>query len=312
MKTVFFGTSGFAVNALKRLYSSEHEVLAVVTQPDRKRGRDLKVEPSAVKAEALNLQIPIYQPEDLSERGFVEKMKGLEADFFVVVSFGNILKKEILDIPGICCLNIHGSLLPKYRGAAPVKWAVANGEKKTGVTIMRMNEELDAGDIVLQKDLKIGFRETSVELDSRLSALGTELLPQAIKLIGDGKADFIKQDKGQVTYAPKLKKEDGHIDWKMATEDISNRIRGFKPWPGTYCYYGGRVLKIIEATAQSGEGFSRFSPGQVAIADGESGLIVKTGDGAISVKELQIEGKRRMNTELFLRGRKLKRGTKFA
>ncbi len=312
MKIIFFGTSVFAVRALKKLREAGHEIPAVVTQPDRKRGRDLQPAPPPVKEEALNLKLRVLQPEDVSEEGFISSLKDAAADLFVVVSFGGILSKALLDIPRISCLNIHASLLPKYRGAAPVKWAIANGEKETGVTIMRMSEQMDAGDIVLQKKVKVDARETSVDLDGRLSALGADLLPEAIELIMGGKAEFAKQDEKDATYAPKLRKEDGHIDWGMDTESILNRIRGFKPWPGTYSYYGGSILKIIEAKSQGGEGFSRFSPGMIAIADIESGLIVRTGDGAVSIKELQIEGKRRMNTELFLRGHKLAIGTKLA
>lgn len=319
MKIIFFGTSKFAVSALKKVKASGYAVAAVVTQPDKKAGRHLEVLPSPVKKEAKKLGVPIHQPQAITEKGFIEKIKSCGADFFVVVGFGNILTKEILDIPKFCCLNIHASLLPKYRGAAPVKWAVANGEKTTGVTIIRMNEEMDAGDIVLQKEVKIGPDETSATLDNRLAKPGAELLIDAIESIEKGKAQFRKQNEKDVTFAPKLTKKDGRIDWSLDTASILNRVRGLKPWPGTYSSLEGRVLKIISAEGgtapkehypRSKGDFSRFSPGQVVVADEEAGLLVKTGDGAIAIKELQLEGKKQMSAELFLRGRKIDVGTK--
>lgn len=317
MKIVFFGTSKFAVSALKRLKAAGYAVAAVVTQPDRKGGRHLKILPSPVKKEAEKLSAPVYQPEDITEQSFIEKIRSYGADFFVVVGFGSILTKELLDIPKFCCLNVHASLLPKYRGAAPVKWAVANGEKATGVTIIRMNEEMDAGDIVLQKEVGIGPDETSAALDDRLAKLGADLLIDAIEAIKKGKAQFRKQDEKDVTFAPRLTKKDGRIDWSLDTASILNRVRGFSPWPGTYSSLEGRVLKVISAEEAEGghstlnkADFSGFSPGEVVAADEKAGLIVKTRDGAIAIKELQLEGKKQMSAELFLRGRKIEIGTK--
>lgn len=317
MKIVFFGTSKFAVSALKRLKGAGYSVEAVVTQPDRKGGRHLQILPSPVKNEAEKISAPIHQPHDITERSFIEKIRSYGADFFAVVGFGNILTKELLDIPKFCSLNIHASLLPKYRGAAPVRWAVANGEKATGVTIIRMNEEMDAGDIVLQKEAKIAPDETSVSLDDRLAKLGAELLIEAMELIGKGKAQFRKQDEKDVTFAPKLTKKDGRIDWNLDTASILNKVRGFSPWPGTYSSLEGRVLKVISAERAEGGrstlnkgGFSGFSPGEVVIADEKAGIVVKTGDGAIAIKELQLEGRKQMSAELFLRGRRIVVGTK--
>lgn len=310
MKILFFGTSKFAVSALKKVKASGYSVLAVVTQPDRKSGRHLKMAGAPVKKEAQRLHIPIHQPQDLSERGFVEKLKGFGADFFVVVGFGNILAKEILNIPRFCSLNIHASLLPKYRGAAPIKWALVKGEKKIGVTIMRINEELDAGDIVLQKEIEVKASDTNQLLDNKLATIGASLLIDAIELVKKGKANFRKQNEKEVTFAPKLTKKDGKIDWNLNTSEILNKIRGLKGWPGTYTSFEGRALKIISAEAKSEKDFSRFSPGEVVVAGEKAGLIVKTGDGVLSISELQLEGKRQMSAELFLRGHKIGVGIK--
>jgi len=281
-----------------------------VTQPDKKGGRHLKFIASPVKKEATKLGIPIYQLEDITEKTFIEKLKSFGADFFVVVGFGKLLTKVILDIPQFCCLNIHASLLPKYRGAAPIKWALVNGEVKTGVTIIRMNEEMDAGDIVLQKELKIGVDDTNQTLDEKLALMGAELLIDAMELIRGGKADFIAQDEKEVIFAPKLTKEDGKIDWNQSSISILNRIRALKPWPGTYSFFGTRMLKIIRAEAKRDMNFKNFTPGEIIVTDGKTGLIVKTGDGALSILELQLEGKKAMSVELFLRGHKIDVGAK--
>jgi methionyl-tRNA formyltransferase len=308
-KIVFFGTSKFAVSALKRLKDSGCSVVAVVTQPDKKGGRNLKVITSPVKMEAQRLNIPVYQPLSITEEGFVDKLKSSKADFFVVVSFGTILPAEILEIPKSCCLNIHASLLPRYRGAAPVRWALINGEKKTGVTIIKMNEKLDAGDIVLRKELKIEEADTSEILDNKLAGIGAELLIEAIGLTMNGKAKFIKQNEKEATFAPRLTKEDGKLDWKLGSDSILNRINGLKPWPGTYSFLEGGLLKIIAAKKVLRKDSSKFTPGEIIAADKE-GLIIKTGDSAISILELQLEGKKRMSAELFLRGHKIKPGLK--
>ena len=301
MNIVFFGTSKFAVKALKRLKDSIYPIAAVVTQPDRESGRHLKVSATPVKKEAQRLNIPIFQPEDPTEDVFIERLKSFKSDFFVIVGFGTILAKEILDIPRICCLNIHASLLPKYRGAAPVKWAIINGEEKTGVTIIRVNEKVDAGDIILQKEIKVKDSDTSQTLDNKLAAMGADLLIDTIDLILKGKAHFTAQNESEVILAPKLTREDGRIDWSLDTKSILNRIRGLKPWPGTYSFLEDHEIKIISAEAKSEEDFSHFSPGHIVSADEKAGLVVKTGDGALSILELQLAGKKPMRAEVFLR-----------
>jgi methionyl-tRNA formyltransferase len=309
MKIVFFGTSQFAVSALKKLKVNGYSIAGVVTQPDKKSGRHLKISISPVKKEAQRLHIPIYQPLDIIEQGFIERLKDFAADFFIVVGYGKILTKELLNIPRFCCLNIHASLLPKYRGAAPINWAIINGEEKTGVTIIKMNERMDAGDIILQKEIGIKPDDTSITVGDRLAVIGAELLMDAIELVKKDKADFIKQNERDATFAPKLTKEDGRIDWNLDTTSILNRIRGLKPWPSTYSLLEGHVLKIIFAQPKSIKGISHFLPGAVIAADTKSGLIVRTGDSALSILELQLEGKRQMSIESFLRGHTIRAGT---
>jgi len=305
MNIVFFGTSQFAVSVLKRLKISGCSIAAIVTQADKKSGRYLKIAASPVKEEAARLGIPVYQPPDITREEFIESLKSFGADFFIVVSFGKILAKEILYIPRFCCLNVHASLLPRYRGAAPINWAIINGEDKTGATIIKMNEDMDAGEIVLQKELKIKADDTSETLNDRLADIGAELLIEAIELIQKGKAHFKKQNEEDATFAPKLTKKDGEVDWKLDTVSILNKIRGLKPWPGTYSFLKGRMLKIISAEAKSDKDLLRFLPGEVVTANENTGFIVKTGDGALSVLELQLEGKKEMSVELFLRGHKV-------
>lgn len=310
MKIVFFGTSKFAAAALKKLKESGHNVIACVTQPSRKSGRRLKITASPVSDEAESLKIPVLQPNNISEKDFILKLKSFEADFFVIVAFGKIVTKEILGMPRFCCLNIHASLLPKYRGAAPVKWAIINGEEKTGVTIMKVDEGLDTGDIVLQKEAVITKDDTAESLDAKLAEIGAGLLLEAIELIKDGKARFTGQNGKEATFAPKLTKEDGRIDWNSDTKSILDKIRGLRPWPGTYSFIEGRMLKIISAEAKRGVDTSRFLPGQVVISGEEEGFVVKTKDGSIAILELQLEGKKRLPAALFLRGHKVKTGAR--
>ena len=308
MKVVFFGSSSFAVPVLDGLARAGDVVLSV-TQPDRQKGRALKVAPTAVKLKAEELRIETFQPAKVNSKESVEFLKKFNADLFIVVSFGQIMSKEVLSLPKLYCLNIHASLLPKYRGAAPINWAIANGEKETGVTIMRMNEKMDEGDIALKEALSINPQDDAISLTEKLSAKGAELIIKAIKLINDGKIEFIAQDSGEATYAPKLKKEDGLIDWADSADKIYNRIRAFTPWPGCFTHLDKKVLKILKAVPVhlSGEPdgspdrWTKGAPGTVLKAD-KSGILVKTGKGALEIKELQIESKRRMAAEEFIAG----------
>ena len=309
MEIVFFGSSQFAVASLERLHDEDISISHVITQPDRKRGRNLRVLPTPVKSASQRLSIPICEAPEVHSMDFIKFLESLNADFFVVVAYGKILSKELLRIPKYCCLNVHASLLPKYRGAAPVNWAIINGERESGVSIIRMNECLDGGDIVMQKTVSISEKDTSVTLETRLAEMGGELLIKAIDLIAEGKGSYRKQDPSAVSFAPKLKKTDGEIDWKSDNKSIINRIRGLKPWPGTYSFLNGKLLKIITAEEYDGD-CKGASPGEVVTVKGQAGFVVRTGDGALLIREVQLEGKKPMSSELFIRGHKVTRGKK--
>ncbi|MBU4377210.1 MAG: methionyl-tRNA formyltransferase [Candidatus Omnitrophica bacterium] len=309
MKIIFFGTSDFAVKVLKRI-SKSSSILAVVTQPNRQKGRHLKVLAPPVKIEAEKYGISVLQPADVNDPAFTAKLKDMEADVFLVVSYGSMLGKALLVMPKFGALNIHPSLLPKYRGAAPIQRALLRGEKSTGVTIIRMNERLDAGDIILQKESDIKDTDNGDSLSDKLTVMGADLFMEALRLLEAGRAEFRKQDEKEATFAPKLKKEDGLINWNSTTGEILRIIKALTPWPGTYSNLEGRTLKIIEAEPRKGGDFGNASPGEVVLADQEKGFIVKTKDGALSILELQIEGKKVMPAELFLRGHSVKPGAR--
>lgn len=309
MKIVFFGTSEFAIPSLRALLASKREVVSVVTRPDSRKGRSLKLSPSPVKVYASGKSIPVYQPADVSSPESDVYLTGLKADLFVVISFGQILKESILNIPKIFAVNVHGSLLPKYRGAAPVNRAIIDGERSTGVTIIRMNAGLDEGDIILKESLEIGRDDTGITLGEKLSELGASALMKAIGLIEakGGGLPLTKQNPLLATYAAKLKKSDGLIDWKEPAVRIHNKVRGFLPWPGAYTHYEGKVLKILKTELTSGE-FPGGVPGEVAAASASGGIVVNTGSGAVSIKYLQPEGKREMDSGSFLLGHRIKKG----
>jgi methionyl-tRNA formyltransferase len=310
MKIVFFGTSDFALVILRRLLDSEHKVLTVVTQPDRQKGRSLKVTPSPVKALAAAKGIPVYQPVDASGRDSVAYLKKFGADLFVVVAFGQILKKDILDIPRIYSVNVHGSLLPKYRGAAPTNWAIINGDETTGITVIKMNEKMDEGDIILTKEIPVDREDTNVTLSEKLSDLGADTLIEALGSISSGSARLIRQDSSVATYAPKLKKEDGLVDWNESAAKIHNKVRGFLPWPSGYTYFGKKILKILN-TELFDASDAGARPGEVTEILKHKGIVVKTGKGSILVKYVQIEAKRPFDTDAFLCGHKLSKGYVF-
>ena len=302
MKIIFFGSSSFAVPILEELAKNE-DVILVVTQPDREKGRALKVAPTAVKSKAEELGIEIFQPDKVNTKEAIEFLGKFNADLFIVVSFGQILSKEVLSLPRLYCLNIHASLLPKYRGAAPINWAIANGGKETGVTIMKMNEKMDEGDILLKESVAIDPGDDAVTVSDKLSKKGAQFLLKAVELIKADKADFIKQDHSKATLAPKLKKDDGLIDWKMPAEEISNRIRAFTPWPGCFTYLDKKMLKICKARPITELVDKYAKPGTILEAN-KNGILVKTGKGALNIEELQLEGSRRMTAEEFLAGHK--------
>jgi len=305
MKLIFFGTSEFAVPALTALAGSAHTVSLVVTQPDRISGRKLLQKDSPVKQETRRLRLPLFQSDDVSSTESIERLKDLEPDLFVVVAFGQILREELLAVPKRYAINIHGSLLPLYRGAAPVNWAIMRGEKETGVTIIRMNRYMDAGQIILKKKTDIGPDDNGITMGKKLSELGASLLLDALVLIEKGKAIFTEQDETAATYAPKLKKEFGKIEWRKPAAELNNLIRGLLPWPGAFTYVNGKILKVIEAEEAEVSAQDRFEPGAVAqIIKGE-GIAVKTGVNCLMIKTLQLEGKKAMSADTFLRGYRL-------
>ncbi len=302
MNIIFFGTSEFAIPSLQAIAKSRHKILAVITRPDRKAGRGMQLLPSSVKIEAGHLGLEIHQPEDASSESTAELLKAKRADLFFVISYGQILKKQILDIPKRYCISLHPSLLPKYKGAAPCNWVIINGEKKTGVTIIRMNEKMDAGDIITSQSINISEDDTSEDIYNQLALIGAETLIATIGLIESKKERFIPQDEKVTTYAPKLKKQDGFIDWKKQAEEIRNLIRGTQPWPGAYTYLDKKLLKIYKAEKVYGPA---AIPGNIIKIEKDS-FIVACGKDALRIRELQLEGKNRMSAEEFLRGAHLK------
>jgi len=305
MNIIFFGTSKFAVPSLVAIAKSRHKILAVVTRPDKAGGRGMHMLQSPVKMTAKDLGLEIHQPADVSSEGIAKILMAKRGDFFVVISYGQILKKQILDIPKRYCVNLHASLLPKYRGAAPCNWAVINSEKKTGVTIIRLNERMDAGDIIASQSINISGDDTSQDIYNQLALVGAETLLATLSLIESKKERFIPQDEKFATYAPKLKKQDGLIDWKKPAEEIRNLIRGTQPWPGAYTYLDNKLLKIYKAETVGG--FSAVTPGEIVKIDKDS-FIIACGKDALIIVELQLEGKRCMSAEEFLRGVHLKKG----
>jgi methionyl-tRNA formyltransferase len=310
MNIVFFGTSGFAMTVLRKLIDSEHTVLAVVTQPDRQKGRRLKVSLPETKVLAAAHGIRVYQPDDASSKDSAAYLRKFNADLFIVVAFGQILKKEALDIPKFCCVNIHSSLLPKYRGAAPTNWAIMNGDTASGVTIIRMNEKMDAGDIILQKEMSIDKDDTNITLNEKLADIGGDALMEAIESIGSGKAKFTKQDDSAVSVVSKLKKEDGLINWNESAVKNRNKVRGLLPWPGAYTHFKGKTLKILKAEALETEN-DKGTCGEVVDVIRHKGIAVKTGEGNLLIQYVQIEAKKPFDTDAFLCGHKIPIGYHF-
>jgi methionyl-tRNA formyltransferase len=304
MKIVFMGTPEFAVPSLRKLAESGEEVVALVAQPDKPSGRGRKLTPPPTNQLAEKLGIPVLQPSRIRTDEFVRELKKLNPDLICVVAYGKILPKAVLDLPRLGCVNVHASLLPEYRGAAPINWAIARGEKVTGVTTMMMDEGMDTGDILLQREIPIGEKDTGETLSGKLSQLGAELLIETIGLLKKEELNPQKQDESQATYAPLLKKEDGRIDWGKPAVEIGNLVRGMLPWPGAFTTLDGKLLKIFRVRVSEGEG----EPGVVTTSDSGT-LRVGSGEGTIEIEELQIEGGKRLDSKAFLAGRKIEPGT---
>ena len=308
MRIVFFGSSSFAVASLQ-LLKSKHEIAAVFTQPDRPKGRHLHVAKTPVKICAEYNKIEVFQPERISDEAVAAMLKKFQADMFVVISFGQKLSREVLDIPRLYCVNAHASLLPRYRGAAPINHAIINGDKTTGVSIMKMNEFMDGGDIILSKSIEIGD-DDSIVLTEKLGKLGALGLLEAIETIEKGKVEFIKQDQSRVTKANKLKKADGLIDWQNSAESLHNRVRGLLPWPCAYSYYKGKFLKILRSRVVDcpRERQKSVKPGEVISVCRQEGIVVACGRGALKIERIQPEGKRAMDAHNFVLGHHVKTG----
>jgi methionyl-tRNA formyltransferase len=297
MLAVFMGTPPFAVPTLEALSRRGHVVALVITQPDRPAGRGQKLSPPAVKVKAIELGLGVYQPEKIRAPEALERLRGIGPDVIVVVGYGQIIPQTIIDLPRYGIVNVHSSLLPKYRGAAPMNWAIANGETATGVTTMRVEKRLDAGDILLRRETPIGPAETAPELSGRLAPLGAELLIETLDGLAAAAIAAEKQNEAEATYAPILKREDGWIDWLRPAPEIFNRIRGFDPWPGAYTSFRGKRLHVRRAHPLTG---ASLGPGRVSI---QQGFLAGCGGGtALRLDELQIEGKQRVAAEDFVRG----------
>lgn len=304
MRIIFMGTPEFAVPSLRALIDSQDDVIALVSQPDRPRGRGRKLAPTATKLLAQEYNVPVIQPREIRTEEFLKELTELHPDLICVTAYGKILPPAILSLPPFGCINVHASLLPKYRGAAPVNWAIVRGEKVTGVTTMRMDEGMDTGETLLKREIPITDEDTGEMLAAKLSLLGAELLTETIERLKEDTLEPLVQDESQASYAPMLKKEDGLIDWEKPSFEIRNMIRGMLPWPGAFTYLGGKRLKINRGESAFGEG----SPGEVVSAK-KGALEVACGKGSLLILELQIEGGKRLGAHSFLSGRKVEAGT---
>jgi methionyl-tRNA formyltransferase len=300
------GTPEFAVPSLKALHESDHHIALVVTQPDRPKGRGRNVFPPPIKTIASNLNLPIIQPQSLRTKEFEDLVTSLKPDFFIVVAFGHILTENILSFPHIGTINVHASLLPKYRGPAPINWAIINGEHETGVTTMLMDKDLDTGDILLTAKEPIKAQDTALTLHDRLAAIGAKLLVRTIEAFANDTIRYTPQDHSKATYAPLLNKSNGQLDWKKSAKTLELFIRGMTPWPGTYTFHENNRLKIFKAKPIS-KNFQESSGTVLESFPDE--LEIATGDGALSILEIQGPSGKRLAIKDFLRGYKLRPGT---
>lgn len=304
MKVVFMGTPEFAVPTLQALID-HHQVAAVVTQPDRQRGRGKKVQFSPVKEKAAEYKIPVLQPGKARDKEFIQELETITPDVIVVVAYGQILPERILNLPKYGCINVHGSLLPKYRGAAPIQWAVLNGEEKTGITTMYMEKGLDTGDMIDKAEVVLDPKETAGSLHDKLMNLGADLLLETLDKLEKGTIVRTKQDDSQSCYAKMLSKEMGRMDFSRSAKELEQWIRGMNPWPSAYTTMNGKTLKIWDADVVSYEGSEE--PGTVVKVTKDT-IIVAAGEGALALKEIQLAGKKRMPVQAFLLGSSVETG----
>ncbi len=305
MRVIFMGTPDFAVGTLEALIASKHEIVGVVTQPDKPKGRGKAMQFPPVKEIAVREGLPVFQPKKVREPEVVETLRSLNADVIVVVAFGQIIPESILKLTRYGCINVHGSLLPKYRGAAPIQWAVIDGEKESGITTMQMDEGLDTGDMLLKKIVPLTEKETGGSLFDKLSQAGAELLIETLEKLEEGSLVPEKQGESPTAYAKMLTKDMGNIDWNQDAGSIERLIRGLNPWPSAYTKTHGKTLKIWSADVL--EETSQKAPGTVLKAQ-KGEFHIQTGEGVLAVRELQLEGKKRMDTAAFLRGYEIEEG----
>ena len=316
MKIVYMGTPDFSVGALEALLAAGHEVVAVVTQPDKPRGRGKEMQVTSVKECALSHNIPVFQPVRIKTAEAVEELRKFQADIFVVAAFGQLLSKEILEMPKYGCINIHASLLPKYRGAAPIQWAILDGEAETGVTIMQMDVGLDTGDMLLKRAIPILNTDTGESLHDKLAVLGAQLIVEALEQIEQGTISPVKQEESETCYARMLDKKMGCVDFATEAVVIERLIRGLNSWPSAYTYLDGKTMKIWEAAVVTEEeiqtvcstGTDREEPGTIVAVDKEA-IYVKTGKDFLKILQIQMEGKKRMSTREFMLGHEFRTGT---
>jgi methionyl-tRNA formyltransferase len=312
LRIVFMGTAELACASFKALLASDScKVAAAVTRPDRRKGRDLKEQPTPVKMIAREAGVPVLQPESARDPGFIAELAELRPEVIVVVAYGQILSQTVLDLPKFGCINVHASLLPKYRGAAPIQWAILNNEPETGVSIMKMTAGLDSGDVLAQRATPIGPDDTAAALHDRLAAIGAELLTESLPSYIQGTIIPRPQDNAAATYARKITKADGHLDWSRSALELRNRIRAFTPWPGAFVHRTiqgqARLLKIWRAQIEARQG----PPGQVLEAN-KGGLVVGCGSDALRIEQLQLEGGRKMTAAEFLAGHEVRPGDSLA
>ncbi len=314
MRVIFMGTPEFSVGTLEALTAAGHEVCLAVTQPDKPKGRGNEMQATPVKEKALSYGIPVYQPKRVRDPECVEELRKYGADVIVVVAFGQILPASILEMTPYGCINVHASLLPKYRGAAPIQWAIIDGETETGVTTMQMDEGLDTGDMIMKATVPIGEEETGDSLHDKLSRAGASLCVETLKALESGTAEFEKQGESPTEYARMLTKEMGNIEWTQSAVRIERLVRGLNSWPGAYTRWNGKVMKIWRAkvsetpTEQSDEAAGTGAEPGTVVSVGKNEFTVRTGDGDLTILEVQMPGRKKMETGAFLRGNIVKAG----
>ncbi len=304
MRIIFFGSDSFGLPSLEALIKAKENLVGIITAPDRPKGRGLRIEQTPIKEKATSYNLPIIQTKDTREPHFKEILSSLNPDLGILIAFGSILNREIINLPKMGIINLHPSLLPRYRGSAPIPWAIIKGEKETGNSIIKIDEGIDSGAIVLQERIEIKPEDTASSLSEKMAEEGASLLLKALSLLKEEKAELRTQNEVEATFAPKLRKSDGLIDWKRGAVEIHNLVRGLAPWPSAYTFLEGKRLKIWESEIKKEEG----EPGEILKAQKDQ-LLIACGKGSLSIKSLQLEGKKRMAASKFLRGHPLKTGS---